>query len=141
VQYAACYNNTANIACCILELLGPSVIIVRDECIFDKEQLDKSHGYEGLDPIGQESFVNYLHFEGINSKEMSDKILKTWSCELTQKWPSDTFRIYRQTESGEITIRFHKVRPNYANWAEAGVEILEIGPNKPMQMGLPRRGE
>ena len=34
------------------------------ECVFDQRQYDSSHGFESLNPIAQEAFVNHLHLTG-----------------------------------------------------------------------------
>lgn len=34
------------------------MLIQIEECIFDQQQLTGAHGFEGLDPIGKEAFVN-----------------------------------------------------------------------------------
>ncbi len=96
------------------------------ECVFDQRQYDSSHGFESLDPIAQEAFVNHMHFTGEKAAIESGRILQSWMSEMRAKWPNETFRIYRNLESSEITIRFHMVRPGLANWCEEGVEFITI---------------
>ena len=96
------------------------------ECVFDQRQYDSSHGFESLDPVAQESFVNHLHLTGEKAAIEAGRILQSWTSEMRRRWPNETFRIYRTVESSEITIRFHKVRSGLANWCEEGVEIITV---------------
>jgi hypothetical protein len=96
------------------------------ECIYDTEQLDKSHGYEGLDPVAREAFVNHIHF-GINDLYAVELIVKSWIAEMRTRWPKRVFRIYRHTDMNEVDIRFHVVRAGLPNWCEEGIEVLVIG--------------
>ncbi len=103
------------------------MLIEIDACVFDQDELVGAHGYERLDSIGKEAFVNHIHFNGANrQKEALDKVA-SWTREMKRKWPMKSFRIYRQVDADEITIRFHMVRGNLPNWAESGLEIIEIG--------------
>jgi hypothetical protein len=47
---------------------------------------------------------------------------------LLSRWPSATFRIYISRSRSDVTVRFHKVRPELANWAAVCDEIIEVGP-------------
>ncbi len=96
------------------------------ECVFDKRQYDSSHGFESLDPIAQEAFVNHLHLAGETAALEADRIVESWASEMRARWPNETFRIYRHVESSEIIIRFHKVRPGFENWCDQGVEIINV---------------
>jgi len=97
-----------------------------DGCIFDETQMRSSHGYEALDAIGKESFVNHIHLDAVDRKKESEKIIEAWAGEMKLKWPGNEFRIYRQIEEDEITVRFHLVRTSEPNWCESGIEIIEI---------------
>ena len=100
------------------------------ECVFDQRQYESSHGFESLDPIAQEAFVNHMHLDGETAVSDADRIVECWASEMRARWPNEIFRIYRHVESSEITIRFHKVRPGLANWCdqvvEIGVEIITV---------------
>jgi hypothetical protein len=96
------------------------------ECVFDRRQHDSSHGFESLDPVAQEAFVNHMHLAGEMAAVEADRIVEDWAREMRARWPNDTFRIYRHVESSEITIRFHKIRPGLANWCDQGVEIITV---------------
>ena len=102
------------------------MLIEKDGCVFDEEQFELSHGYENLDQIGKEAFINHFHLDGPGRLEESEEIIQKWSKEMKEKWPGKIFKIYRQIESDEITIRFHLVRENQSNWCDSGVEIIEI---------------
>jgi hypothetical protein len=95
-------------------------------CVFDSAQLGQSHGYESLDPIGREAFVNHMHLTGTDRTTAADRFIAGWAAEMHAQWPERTFRIYRVTEPNEVTIRFHLVRPGSANWCEPGVECVEV---------------
>jgi len=96
------------------------------DCVLDQKQFDLSHGFESLDSVEQEAFVNHLHLEGEGAAIEADRIIESWIKEMRLRWPSRTFRIYRQIEHSEITIRFHMVRPGMTNWCEQGVEIITV---------------
>lgn len=96
------------------------------DCVFDQRQYDSSPGFELLDPVAQESFVNHLHLAGDTAAFEAHQIVERWASEMRARWPSQTFRVYRHVESSQITIRFHKVRPGTANWCEEGVEIITV---------------
>ena len=95
-------------------------------CVFLAEELRHSHGYERLDDIGKEAFVNHVHIEGNGHRPKSDAWVKRVSEALRQGWPGQRFRIYRQSEKRETIMRFHKVRESKPNWCESGVEIIEV---------------
>jgi len=101
-------------------------LIEIDDCVFDREQYDLSHGLEALDPVGRGAFVNHLHLSGQNASLEADRIIQSWIREMRLRWPGRTFRIYRQVESSEITIRFHLVRPGLPNWCEQDIEITTV---------------
>ena len=46
------------------------------ECVFDQRQYDSSHGFESLDPIGQEAFVNHIHLAGETAALDADQALR-----------------------------------------------------------------
>jgi hypothetical protein len=107
---------------------GASVALIEvDGCIFDERQLSCSHGFESLDPVGREAFVNHLHIAGSDRVRAARGVIEAWAAEMLSRWADRTFRIYRQLEADEITIRFHVVRPGVPNWCEEGVEIITVG--------------
>jgi hypothetical protein len=95
-------------------------------CIFDSELLKHTQGFESLDAIGQEAFVNHIHFDGKNRVTESESKIADWIQEIRTKYNDSKFRIYKQVEADEITIRMHMVRPGVANWIDDGIEIIEI---------------
>src|SRR4051812_3061421 len=102
-------------------------LIEIDGCIFDEHQLGLSYGFESLDPVAREAFVNHLDIGGDDRDAVADRIIRTWTGEMRTRWPDRKFRVYRQPEPSEVIIRFHATRPELPNWCEAGVEIIEIG--------------
>ena len=96
------------------------------ECIYDATLFDKSHGFELLDAVAREAFVNHLHVTGDNAALEASRIIESWVTEMRLRWPGRTFRIYRQNEATEVTIRFHVVRTDLPNWCEQGIEILTV---------------
>jgi len=96
-------------------------------CIFDAGQLGRSHGYEGLDPVGREAFVNHLHLIADNRVSAAERVIESWAAEMRSRWPGREFRIYRVAEDDEVTIRFHMVHPGQPNWCEDGIEIFLVG--------------
>jgi hypothetical protein len=92
-------------------------------CIFDAELYKQSHGFECLDAIGQVAFVNHIHYTGKNRVTESESKIAEWIKEIQIKYNDSSFRIYKQVEADEITIRMHMVRPGVANWMEDGIEI------------------
>jgi hypothetical protein len=103
------------------------LLVELDHCIFDAQLLAQSHGYESLDPIAREAFVNHLHLTGESRVAAADEIIRLWTSEMQSRWPDRVFRIYRHSEAEEITIRFHMIRPELPNWCDEGVEILVVG--------------
>jgi hypothetical protein len=101
-------------------------LIEVEGCVFDKRQLSVSHGFESLDPVGREAFVNHMHFAGDDRENVARQTIESWTAEMRSRWPNRTFRIYRQAETGEITLRFHVVRPSLANWCEGEIEIITV---------------
>jgi hypothetical protein len=91
-------------------------LIELNDCIFDQDQLSHSFGYENLDPVGQEAFVNHVHFSGINFQEHSRMLMAAWENEMETKWSNFVFRIYLQQGANENTLRFHRVRQGIPNW-------------------------
>lgn len=104
-----------------------SMLIEIDGCVFDRDELQHSHGFAELDPVGRESFVNHIHLQGPDSVRQAEAIVSAWSRELRDRWPRCRFRVYLDKGSGETTIHFHMVRDGIANWAESGAEIIEVG--------------
>lgn len=98
-----------------------------DGCIFDAEQLKLARGFESLDPVGREAFVNHLHLSGEDRVAVSECVIRSWIEEMKARWPGRVFRIYRQVELEEVTIRFHTVRLDLPNWCESGVEVIVVG--------------
>jgi len=96
-------------------------------CVFDAGQLRLSHGYERLDPVGREAFVNHLHLTDDDRVAAAERVIQSWAAEMRAQWPRRAFRIYRQVEEDEVTIRFHMVRPGLPNWCEDGVEVMMVG--------------
>ncbi len=97
-----------------------------EKCIFDEQQLGLSHGFETLNLVVREVFVNHLHIAGDDRHVVADRIIESWVAEMRSRWPSRAFRIYKQAEPHEVTIRFHLVRPGFLNWCEVGIEIILI---------------
>jgi hypothetical protein len=95
-------------------------------CIYDEGEFRKSHGYESFDPVGREAFVNHIHLEGTDRETVATSVIALWTTEMCSRWPTRTFRIYRQVETDEVTIRFHMVRPDWPNWCEDGIEIITV---------------
>jgi hypothetical protein len=95
-------------------------------CIFDEKRICVSRGHESLDPVAREAYVNHLHLAGPDRVPVAWAIIESWAAEMRIRWTQRTFRIYRQTEADEITIRFHAVRPGLPNWCEDGIEIITI---------------
>jgi hypothetical protein len=109
-------------------------------CIFDAGQLGLAHGYEGLDPVGREAFVNHLHLADDDREAAATRVIESWAGEMSSGWPDREFRIYRQVEAGEVTIRFHMVRPGLPDWCEEGVEVIIVGSQEAKPEAAPDRG-
>ena len=105
-------------------------LIEIDGCVFDRKCLSGSFGFKSLDPVGQEAFVNHVHFDTPDRKQQAESRLLFWESEMKSQWPDREFRVYVQEEPDEITIRFHQVRFGISNWCEAseqGITIETIG--------------
>ncbi len=105
------------------------MLIEIEGCIFLKDELGNSHGYESLDAVGQEAFVNHIHLDGSDHESEAGKWVQDVTEALKHGWPSRSFRIYRQTDPRESTVRFHMVRESQPNWCEQdleGIEIIEV---------------
>lgn len=91
-----------------------------------------SHGYENLDAVGIESFINHMHLWGKNRNKQCQEIIQDWIFQFISKWPQETFRIYRHFDKNEITIRFHAQRTTCPNWSEDtnGLIIVSGFPKK-----------
>jgi hypothetical protein len=98
-----------------------------DGCIFDADQLERSRGFESLDPVSSKAFVNHIHIAGNDRNVVADRIIASWVAEMRSRWPDRAFRIYRHSEPTEVIIRFHQVRPGVLNWCEDGIEIIAVG--------------
>ncbi|HEY2784812.1 MAG TPA: hypothetical protein VGJ05_07540 [Fimbriiglobus sp.] len=98
-----------------------------DGCVYDAEQLGRSRGYESLDPIGREAFVNHLHLSGDGREAAAEHVIRAWAAEMRARWADRRFRIYRQSEACEVTIRFHMVRLGVPDWCEGGIEVIVVG--------------
>jgi hypothetical protein len=96
-------------------------------CIFDAEQLALAHGYEGLDPVGREAFVNHLHLTSGDRVAAAEQIIASWIAEMKARWPGRVFQIYRDLKSDEVIIRFHMARRGLPNWCDEGIEIIVVG--------------
>jgi hypothetical protein len=96
-------------------------------CIFDKQQLDLSHGFDDLDPVARETRVNHIHLDGDHRQAVADRFMRSWASEMLSRWPERTFRILGQTEPYEVIISFHTRRPGNRKSYGAAVEIIEIG--------------
>jgi hypothetical protein len=101
-------------------------LIEVEGCIFDERRLGLSHGFESLDPVGREAFVNHLHLAGGERAREAQGIIDSWATEMRSRWPGRAFRIYRQVEADEVTIRFHLVRPGLPDWCDQGIEIITV---------------
>jgi hypothetical protein len=102
-----------------------------DACIYDELQLARSFGFESLDPVGREAFVNHMHINGEGRHGIADRIIESWAAEMRSRWPGQTFRIYKDSPPDEVIIRFHRVRPGISNWCEEGVEIIMVDATEP----------
>ncbi len=97
-----------------------------DGCIYDEQQLRSSHGFESLDPVGREAFVNHLHLSGDDHLATAGRIVDGWAAELRRRWPDWEFRIYRDRRPNEVLVRFHLVRLGIPNWCEEALEIITV---------------
>ncbi len=97
------------------------------ECVFDARLLEQSHGFEVLDAVGQEAYVNHTHITGKDADRGANRIIESWAAEMRECWPQRRFRIYRQTQETDVTIRFHQVRDGMPNWCEQDIEIITVG--------------
>ncbi len=102
------------------------MLVEIDGCIFDERQITLSHGYEKYDKVDREVFVNHIHLNGENRVPISQEIIAAWSREMKEKWPGQVFRIYRQVNEDEITLRFHLVRKGEPDWCDSGLDIIEV---------------
>lgn len=101
-------------------------LIERNGCIFDAEQLTQSHGYERLDPVGQEAFVNHIHLDGSDREKLAARIVTEWETEMRAKWPGATFRIYVHRDARKVTIRFHRHRAEIPDWSSEEATITVV---------------
>lgn len=113
-----------------------------DECVFDDEQLSLSRGFESLDPVGREAFVNHMHLAGADRAAAANRVIASWAVEMRARWPEREFRVYRHVAPGEVTIRFHMVRPGLPNWCEDEdlVEVLVVGGRQAERNAAPDTG-
>ena len=102
------------------------MLIEADECIFDRDLLKSSSGFDSLDPVGKEAFVNHMHVDGENRIAESDCIIQDWISEMNAKWPGRVFRIYRDVRPEEVIIRFHLVRQRVPDWCDSDLEIIQV---------------
>jgi hypothetical protein len=107
---------------------SPMTLVEVDECIYDERLLSLAHGFESLDPVGREAFINHVHIDGGDRLLIAERLIESWAGELRSRWPACEFRIYRHVRSEEVTIRFHRVRPGFPNWCEEGIEVMSVGP-------------
>lgn len=97
-----------------------------DDCIFDAVQLRLSHGYEDLDVVAQESFVNHIHIDGLIRISLAEKLISEWTDEMRSRWPHHQFRIYFEEDPEEVTVRFHRVREGLPNWYDSGLPNVRV---------------
>jgi hypothetical protein len=97
-----------------------------DGCIYDEQQLRSSHGFESLDPVAREAFVNHLHVSGDDRLAIAGRIVDEWAAEMRRRWPDREFRIYSDLRPNEVLVRFHLVRPGIPNWCDVGLEIITV---------------
>jgi hypothetical protein len=102
------------------------MLVESGECIFDAELFARAHGFESLDPVAREAFVNHIHIAGDNALVEANRIINEWNAEMKSRWPDRVFRIYRHTDESEIIIRFHLVRSELPNWCEQEVDIITV---------------
>ena len=97
-------------------------------CVYDEEQLGLSRGYEELDAVGREAFVNHMHIDSEDREAEAARVVGAWAAEMQARWPGRVFRIYRVVEPDEVTVRFHLVRLGVHNWWDGeGVEVITVG--------------
>ncbi len=96
-------------------------------CVYDAEQLMLARGYESLDEIGREAFINHRHLSGEGREAAAERLIRSWATELRAGWPGREFRIYRHSDACEVTIRFHAVRSGVPNWCEDDVQVILVG--------------
>lgn len=104
------------------------MLVEKEGCIFDEKRLKLSHGYDQLDKIGKEAFVNHIHLDEELRESIAKEIIDGWSSEMKIKWPGKVFRIYKHVDEDEdeVIIRFHLVREGEPNWCDSGLKIIEI---------------
>jgi hypothetical protein len=103
------------------------MLVEVDGCVYDADEFRRSGGYEREDPVGREAFVNHMHLNGDDRAAEAARVIAAWEAAMREGWPGRKFRIYRQVEAHEVTIRFHMVRPGVPNWSEEGIEIIVVG--------------
>ena len=57
------------------------------ECVFDAKLFDQSHGFESLDPVAREAFVNHLHVTGNDVALEASRKIESWTTEMRLRWP------------------------------------------------------
>ena len=102
------------------------VLTEMDGAVFDRAQLALSHGYEALDAVGQEAFVNHVHFGGPGRTARANSLVSTWRECMQACGRGRTFRVYTHRKRGEIIVRFHVVRAGVPNWCEPGDESIDV---------------
>ena len=99
-----------------------------DGCVYDAELFQHSHGFESLDSVGREAFVNHIHVSGNDRELKADRIIDAWRSNMASVFPDRVFRIYRHLTEAEIVLRFHAERTGVANWYEGNEgELLLVG--------------
>ena len=98
-------------------------------CIYDAESYPHSHGFESLDPVGREAFVNHIHISGADREREADGIIEAWRSSMVSDWPGYAFRIYRHAIDDEIIVRFHVVRRGVPNWSEGAEGHIVVNDN------------
>lgn len=102
------------------------MLIERNGCFFDEAELENSHGYERLDPVGQEAFVNHIHLDGPDREISAMNVIDAWKVEMRAKWPNAVFKIYLHRKDEELIVRFHRHRSGIPDWADGGSDLLII---------------
>jgi hypothetical protein len=75
-------NNTAALISSPFGLLRNNMLVEINGCIFDKSQLKNSHGFEQLDSVGKEAFVNHVHLSGHNKEEEAENLIDGWTKDM-----------------------------------------------------------
>ena len=107
-------------------------LIEIDDCVFDEELYQKAHGFDKLDSVAKEAFVNHVHSGGENRYQQAEHQIEKWQKAMLKDFSKHQFRIYIHDDKShdELTIRFHVVRHALSNWVESespGLRIITVG--------------